>query len=184
MQVNPLRIDGVYEIVPKRIEDERGSFCETHNRMSLAAKGIDIEFVQDNQSHSTKVGTIRGLHFQKSPKEQDKIVRVLQGRIFDVAVDIRRSSGTFGHWVGLEISAKKWNQVLLPKGFAHGFVTLEPNTIVSYKVSDFYSHEHDRSIRFDDPSIGVNWPVAMDKLIISEKDAFAPLLADSDLDGG
>ncbi len=184
MQVNPLSIDGVYEIVPQRIEDERGSFCETYNRMSLAVKGIEIEFVQDNQSLSTKAGTIRGLHFQKNPKAQDKIVSVLQGRIFDVAVDIRRSSRTFGQWVGLEISAKKWNQILVPKGFAHGFVTLEPNTVVSYKVSDFHSQEHDRSIRFDDPSIGVNWQIDMGELTISEKDAVAPLLADSVLDEG
>jgi len=179
--VNPLGLEGVFEIVPQRIEDERGSFCETFNRKSLRNTGIDIEFVQDNQSISLEIGTLRGLHFQVSPKAQDKLIRVLQGRIYDVAVDIRRASPTFGRWIGLEISAEKWNQMFVPKGFAHGFVTLDPNTSVSYKVSEYYSQEHDRSIRFDDPHIGVNWPIDVSSLTVSEKDATAPMLVDSDL---
>lgn len=181
MLVNPLGLEGVFEIVPQRIEDERGFFCETYNRKSLRNTGIDIEFVQDNQSLSFEIGTLRGLHFQVSPKAQDKLIRVLQGRIYDVAVDIRRASPTFGRWIGLEISAEKWNQMFVPKGFAHGFVTLEPNTSVSYKVSEYYSQEHDRSIRFDDPHIGVNWPIDVSALTVSEKDAAAPMLVDADL---
>ena len=181
MLVNPLGLEGVFEFVPQRIEDERGFFCETYNRKSLRNTGIDIEFVQDNQSLSSETGTLRGLHFQASPKAQDKLIRVLQGRIYDVAVDIRRASPTFGRWIGLEISAEKWNQMFVPKGFAHGFVTLDPNTSVSYKVSEYYSQEHDRSIRFDDPHIGVNWPIDVSKLTVSEKDATAPMLVDSDL---
>ena len=181
MLVNPLGLEGVFEIVPQRLEDERGFFCETYNRKSLRNTGIDIEFVQDNQSISLEIGTLRGLHFQVSPKAQDKLIRVLQGRIYDVAVDIRRASPTCGRWIGLEISAEKWNQMFVPKGFAHGFVTLEPNTSVSYKVSEYYSQEHDRSIRFDDPHIGVNWPIDVSALTVSEKDAAAPMLVDADL---
>ncbi|GLQ18647.1 dTDP-4-dehydrorhamnose 3,5-epimerase [Maritalea porphyrae] len=182
MQVSSLGLDGVYEIFPNRFEDERGFFSETYNRNGLLDAGIETEFVQDNQSFSTAVGTMRGLHFQKSPKAQYKLVRVIKGRIFDVAVDIRRGSKTFGEWVGLEISEKKWNQILVPEGYAHGFVTLEANTIVAYKVSDFYSREHERSIRFDDPQIGVNWPIGARRMIVSAKDASAPSLEDSDLE--
>jgi dTDP-4-dehydrorhamnose 3,5-epimerase len=123
---------------------------------------------------------LRGLHYQLPPKAQDKLVRVVRGRIFDVAVDIREGSPTFGKWVGLELSAEKWNQILVPAGFAHGFVTLDPNTEVLYKVTDYYSPDHERSIRFDDPRIGIEWPIETSRLTLSAKDQAAPLLGDAE----
>src|SRR5690606_30872454 len=140
-------------ITPKKFGDDRGFFSETYNHAELVKHGVALDFVQDNQSYSAARGVLRGLHYQLPPFAQDKLVRVIRGRIFDVAVDIRRSSPTFGKWVGLDVSTQKWNQILVPKGFAHGFVTLEPDTEVVYKVTGVYSPEHDRNIRFDDPAI-------------------------------
>ncbi|WP_367715693.1 dTDP-4-dehydrorhamnose 3,5-epimerase [Nitratireductor sp. GISD-1A_MAKvit] len=128
MEVRPLGLEGVFEITPEKFGDERGYFSETYNQEKLAAHGIDLVFVQDNQSYSARKGVLRGLHYQLPPRAQDKLVRVLKGRIFDVAVDIRRDSATFGQWVGVELSEERWNQLLVPKGFAHGFVTLEEHT--------------------------------------------------------
>jgi dTDP-4-dehydrorhamnose 3,5-epimerase len=181
VEVRPLGLDGVVEILPRKFGDERGFFSETYNAQDLAACGIDLTFVQDNHSFSAAAGVLRGLHYQLAPKAQDKLVRVVQGRIFDVAVDIRKGSPTFAKWVGLELSAEKWNQILVPAGFAHGFVTLEPDTEVVYKVTDYYSPTHDRSISFDDPGIGIEWPVGKGQLQLSEKDRAAPLLADADI---
>lgn len=178
VEVRTLGLDGVCEVRPSRIGDERGFFSETWNAAKFAQAGIQVDFVQDNHSFSRARGVLRGLHFQTPPLAQDKLVRVLRGAIFDVAVDIRKNSPTFGKWVGLELSAKDWNQVFVPKGFAHGFITLEPDTEVAYKVSAPYSPAHDRSIRFDDPRIGVEWPVAASDIILSAKDAEAPMLAD------
>ena len=178
MEIARLGLEGVAEIRPKRLDDKRGFFSETWNADALAQAGIAIEFVQDNHSFSKARGVLRGLHFQTPPFAQDKLVRVIRGRIFDVAVDIRADSPDYGRWVGLEISAERWNQLFVPRGFAHGFVTLEPNTEVIYKVSSRYTPECDRSIRFDDPAIGIEWPVAHDELILSDKDRDAPLLAD------
>ncbi len=178
VDVRPLSIDGVVEITVPRHGDERGFFSEVYNRSALAEAGIDLTFVQDNHSRSKAVGVLRGLHYQEPPFAQDKLVRVSRGRIFDVAVDIRKDSPQFGQWVAVEISAEAWNQVLVPKGFAHGFVTLEPDTEVLYKVTAPYSASHDRSIRFDDPEIGIAWPIDKSELQLSEKDANAPLLND------
>lgn len=181
VEVRPLGLPGVFEIVPKKFGDERGFFSETYNAQALARHGIELAFVQDNHSLSAAVGVLRGLHYQLPPRAQDKLVRVVAGRILDVAVDIRRGSPTFAQWVALEVSAEKWNQILVPAGYAHGFVTLEPNTEVVYKVTDYYSPEHDRSIRFDDPEIGISWPFAPDQLRLSDKDRAAPLLADAEV---
>lgn len=177
MEIRELGLGGVLEIVPKRFGDARGFFSETYNASMFADRGIDLLFVQDNHSYSAQPGVVRGLHYQLPPRAQDKLLRVVRGRLFDVAVDIRRSSPTFGKWVGLEISAEKGNQILIPKGFAHGFLTLEPDTEVIYKVTDTYSPEHDRSIRFDDAAIGIAWPGIEGGLQLSDKDAKAPLLA-------
>lgn len=172
-----LGLDGVMEITPPRYDDERGFFCETYNANVFAAQGINLIFVQDNHSLSVSAGVMRGLHYQLPPRAQDKLLRVVRGRVFDVAVDIRRSSPDFGKWVGVELSAEVGNQILIPKGFAHGFVTLEPNTEVIYKVTDNYAPEQDRSIRFDDPAIGIIWPEIREDVQVSEKDATAPKLA-------
>lgn len=181
LHIHELELDGVFEILPPRFGDERGFFSETYNAKRLAEAGLNHVYVQDNHSLSAKKGVLRGLHYQLPPHAQDKLVRVTRGAIFDVAVDIRRSSPTFGKWVGCEVSAQKWNQLLVPRGFAHGFVTLEPDTEVIYKVTDFYVPELDRSIRFDDPQIGISWPVEVGSLTLSEKDRAAPFLADADL---
>ncbi len=175
-EIRPTTLEGVLEIVPARFGDARGFFSETYNAARLVQSGVDLTFVQDNHSLSARRGVLRGLHYQLPPRAQDKLVRVIRGAIFDVAVDIRRSSPTFAQWVGLELSAEKWNQLLVPKGFAHGFVTLTENTEVVYKVTDYYSPEHDRSIRYDDPNIAIEWPIAFVDLLLSEKDRTAASL--------
>ncbi|WP_354492146.1 dTDP-4-dehydrorhamnose 3,5-epimerase [Mesorhizobium robiniae] len=177
LEIRPLGLDGVLEIVPKRFGDARGFFIETYNAERFSDAGIDLRFVQDNHSYSAAAGVLRGLHYQLPPRAQDKLLRVVRGRIFDVAVDIRRVSKTFGKYVALEISAEKGNQILVPKGFAHGFVTLVPDTEVLYKVTDTYSPEHDRSIRFDDPDIGIEWPSTAGGFQLSDKDLKATTLA-------
>ena len=177
LEVRPLGLDGVLEIIPKRFGDARGFFVETYNAQRFSEAGIDLHFVQDNHSYSAAAGVLRGLHYQLPPRAQDKLVRVTRGRILDVAVDIRKGSGTFGKWVALEVSAEKGNQILVPKGFAHGFVTLVPDTEVLYKVTDTYSPEHDRSIRFDDATIGIDWPTLAGGFQLSDKDLGAPTLA-------
>ncbi|WP_341858167.1 dTDP-4-dehydrorhamnose 3,5-epimerase [Sinorhizobium medicae] len=181
LEVRPLSLGGVLEIVPRKFGDERGFFSETFNAETLAAQGVELSFVQDNHSYSALAGTLRGLHYQLPPKAQAKLVRVVRGRVFDVVVDIRKGSPSFAKWLGLELSAERWNQILVPAGFAHGFVTLEPETEVLYKVTEHYSAEHERSIRFDDPAIGIGWPVAADRLQLSAKDRNAALLNRSNL---
>lgn len=180
-EIRPTGLAGVLEIVPARFGDVRGFFSETYNAARLAEAGIDLTFVQDNHSLSARRGVLRGLHYQLPPRAQDKLVRVVRGAIFDVAVDIRRGSPTFSRWVGVELSAEKWNQLLVPKGFAHGFVTLTETTEVVYKVTDYYSPEHDRSIRYDDPDIAIDWPIASADLQLSEKDLAARRLAEADV---
>lgn len=172
----PLDLDGVIEILPDKKGDERGFFSETYKRDLFAENGIAADFVQDNHSFSRQRGVLRGLHYQLPPFAQAKLVRVTRGRVFDVAVDIRKGSPTFGKWTGLEVSAEKWNQLFIPAGFAHAFVTLEENTEFLYKVDAPYSPEHDRGIRYDDPDIDVDWPVAASDIILSSKDRNAPLL--------
>ncbi len=137
IEVRPLALEGVLEICPRKFGDDRGFFSETYNAESFAEAGITLQFVQDNHSLSAAKGVLRGLHYQLPPRAQDKLVRVVKGSILDVVVDIRSNSPTFRKWVSLEVSAKKWNQILVPKGFAHGFVTLEENTEVVYKVTDY-----------------------------------------------
>ena len=181
VQIRPLALPGVLEIVPRRFGDDRGVFCETWSAESFREAGLDLDFVQDNHSVSTARGVVRGLHYQLPPHAQDKLVRVVRGAIFDVAVDIRSDSPSFGKWVGIELSADKWNQLLVPKGYAHGFQTLEPDTEVIYKVTHRYSPSHDRSIRFDDPQLAIAWPIGPAEVQLSDKDARAPLLADAEL---
>ena len=165
---------------PKKFADKRGFFSELWSRRALSENGFDLDFVQDNQSLSHMAGTVRGLHYQSPPHAQDKLVRCGRGRLLDVAVDIRKGSPAYGKWVGVELSAENGKQLLVPKGFLHGFVTLEPDTEILYKCSDYYAPECDGAIRFDDPSIGINWGISSDHAIVSEKDAVAPFLKDFD----
>jgi dTDP-4-dehydrorhamnose 3,5-epimerase len=181
LEVRPLRLDGVLEIRPRRIGDDRGFFSETWNAERLGEHGVRLNFVQDNHSYSAAKGVLRGLHYQMPPYAQDKLVRVVKGAVLDVAVDIRKGSPSFARWVALEVSARDWNQILIPKGFAHGFVTLEPDTEVIYKVTSHYSADHDRSIRFDDADIGVDWPLPASELQLSDKDRNAPLLRQAEV---
>jgi dTDP-4-dehydrorhamnose 3,5-epimerase len=180
IEVRETALAGVLEIRTQRFSDERGFFSETWNEEAWREAGIALKFVQDNHSLSRSPGVLRGLHFQRPPQAQDKLVRVTRGSVYDVAVDIRRTSPTFGQWVGVTLSSEAWNQLLIPRGFAHGFVTLEPDTEVQYKVTAPYSPEHDRCVRFDDPAIGVDWPMQADQLTLSDKDRAAPALADVD----
>lgn len=174
------RLEGVVVITPRRMEDERGSFCETYNRKTLSDLGFEIDFLQDNHSISRRVGTVRGLHYQTPPFAQTKLVRVARGAIFDVAVDIRSGSPTFGQWVGVELSSDNGMQLLVPAGFAHGFCTLIPDTEVIYKVDAYYSQPCDRSIFWNDRDIGIDWPIAPDQAVLSDKDARAMAFADYD----
>ena len=178
VELRALDIAGVCEIRTRRFADERGFFSETWNADSWAEAGLTTQFVQDNHSLSHRAGVLRGLHFQTPPFAQEKLVRVTRGSIFDVAVDLRRDSASFSKYVALVVSAAEWNQLLIPEGFAHGFLTLEPDTEVQYKVSRPYSATHDRAIRYDDPAIAIDWPIAAEKVILSDKDRAAPLLAD------
>ncbi len=163
---------------PKKHGDHRGFFSEVYSKKTLVAAGISIDFVQDNHSLSVERGTLRGLHFQVPPFAQDKLVRVVRGSVFDVAVDLRRGSPTYGKHVSMILSAEEWNQILVPIGFAHGLVTLEPDTEVIYKVSNYYSAEHDKGLLWNDPALGIEWPVAEDEAILSAKDKVQPRLAD------
>ncbi|KFI28474.1 dTDP-4-dehydrorhamnose 3,5-epimerase [Haematobacter missouriensis] len=180
MQIEETTLPGVVIITPKRFGDDRGYFSETYNLKALSDLGISTPFVQDNQSLSRQVGTVRGLHFQRPPHAQAKLVRVLQGRILDVAVDVRKGSPHYGKWVGVELSAEDGRQLLIPAGFLHGFVTREPDTLVFYKCSDYYAPECDGAVRFDDSDIGIDWGISPDDAVLSAKDAAAPAFADFD----
>ncbi len=162
----------------RRFEDERGFFSETFRRDRLREAGIDADFVQDNHSLSRRRGTIRGLHFQSPPHAQAKLVRVTRGAIFDVAVDIRHRSPTFGQHVSAVISAERWNQIYVPAGFAHGFCTLEPETEVVYKVDCVYAPDHDLGLLWNDPELGIDWPVGPEEAVLSDKDREHPPLAE------
>ena len=164
-------------IKPTRHEDERGFFSETYSRRRYKEFGIDMDFVQDNHSFSLEPGTLRGLHFQAPPNAQGKLVRCGKGAIFDVAVDIRKGSPTFGDWAGYELTEENGHQLYVPVGFAHGFVTLNPGSELVYKCTDYYAPQAEGSIRWDDPTIGIEWPFA-DKIILNERDAIAPLFRD------
>lgn len=180
MNIIKTKVEDVLIIEPNIFGDHRGWFTETYSKAKFKEFGIDIEFVQDNHSMSAQKGTLRGLHFQTNPKAQTKLVRCTKGRILDVAVDLRKGSPTYKQWVSVELSEDNKKQLLIPKGFAHGFLTLTDNVEVQYKVDEYYAPECDRSIRFDDPEIGVDWGI-LDP-ILSEKDLKAPLLKDSDVD--
>ena len=177
MELQALPLVGLVSVQPKRHGDGRGFFAEAYNRERYVASGLNANFVQDNHSVSTAVGTLRGLHFQAPPHAQAKLVRCGRGAIFDVAVDIRRGSPTHGKWVGEVLSEENGKQLFIPEGFAHGFVTLEPNSEIVYKCSDYYAPETEGSLRWDDPDIGIEWPLTGDP-VLSEKDAIAPFLAD------
>ena len=166
-------------IRPERHSDDRGWFAETYNSQRLADLGIEVEFVQDNHSLSRDAFTLRGLHFQRPPQAQAKLVRCVRGRIFDVVVDIRAGSPTYGNWVGATLSAEGGEQLMVPTGFAHGFLTLEPDCEVIYKCSDFYARESDAGLRWNDPEIAIDWPLpSHEKVILSDKDHKQPFLAE------
>ena len=179
MNVTETKLPGVRLLEPRRLGDERGFFSESWNRKTFLDHGIDMDFVQDNHSLSATVGTVRGLHFQSPPHAQAKLVRCGRGRLFDVAVDIRKGSPTFGQWVGYELSFENGLQLLIPAGFLHGFITREPDTEIIYKCSDYYAPDCDGAVRFDDPDLGIDWGLSGDP-VLSEKDANAPLMADFD----
>jgi dTDP-4-dehydrorhamnose 3,5-epimerase len=178
LKVEATAIADVKVITPDRFGDHRGFFSETYNRQRFAEAGILTEFVQDNHSMSAAVGTVRGLHFQSAPFAQDKLIRVVRGRILDVAVDIRRSSATYGQHVAVELSAENGRQLLVPIGFAHGFCTLESNTEIQYKVSAYYSAANDHGLLWNDAALGIDWPVDPSATTLSDKDRQQPLLAD------
>jgi dTDP-4-dehydrorhamnose 3,5-epimerase len=169
-------------IIPQRFEDERGWFAETWNQDRFLKLGATAQFCQDNQSVSVKAGTIRGLHFQRTPHAQAKLVRCLKGRIFDVAVDLRRESPTFKRWVGAELSAEQGNQLFVPSGFGHAFLTLEDDCHVAYKVDAYYAPHSDGGIRWDDPELAIDWPMISGAPILSDKDASLPMLSDAEFD--
>ncbi|WP_156678071.1 dTDP-4-dehydrorhamnose 3,5-epimerase [Sphingomonas profundi] len=164
-------------IRPKRFADDRGWFSETYHQRRLAEQGIDTVFCQDNHSLSRPVGTLRGLHFQAPPHAQAKLVRCVRGSIWDVAVDVRNGSPTFGQWVAATLSADNGDQLFMPAGFAHGFVTLEPDSEVIYKVDDYYAPDCDGGIAWDDPDIALPWPAPADGPVLSDKDRRLPRLA-------
>lgn len=178
LHIRYLEFKGIVEITPKRYGDERGFFSEVYNEKLLKEAGINTKWVQDNVSLSPSRGTIRGLHFQEPPMAQDKLVRVSRGRILDVVVDIRTDSETFGKSLTVEISAEKWNQLLVPAGFAHGLITLKDNTEVHYKVSNFYSPEHDKGILWSDPELDIDWGVDTGEVLVSPKDQVQPKISE------
>ena len=179
MELRETEIPDVKILKPKKFGDHRGFFSETYNKKILSELGIDMDFVQDNHSLSVEKGVIRGLHYQTPPFAQDKLVRVVHGAILDVAVDMRKSSPTFGKHITVVISADNWEQILVPAGFAHGFCTLEENTEVIYKVTNYYAPDHDTGIRWNDPDLGIDWPVNEDEAILSDKDKTQPFFSEA-----
>ncbi|MBI1392451.1 MAG: dTDP-4-dehydrorhamnose 3,5-epimerase [Alphaproteobacteria bacterium] len=178
MEISELGIPGVFTLAPRRFEDDRGYFVETYTKNKFDALLEGLEFVQDNESYSRDRHTVRGLHYQSPPHAQDKLVRVVRGRIFDVVVDVRKASPTYGQWVGKELSDANGLQLLAPKGFLHGFMTLEPDTIVAYKVTAFYHGPSDGGVYWASPELGVDWPVGEGEATLSDKDARAGRFAE------
>ena len=177
MKFAPTALADVVLVEPARFGDDRGYFSETYKAAAMAEHGLPTDYCQDNESLSRTPGTVRGIHFQLPPFAQAKLVRVVAGSIYDVAVDLRRSSPTFGQFVGAELSAINGHQLLIPAGFGHAFCTLEPNTTVSYKVNAAYSPESEGAVRWNDPTLGIPWPDVAGS-VVSDKDAAAPTLAD------
>ncbi|MBN7787207.1 dTDP-4-dehydrorhamnose 3,5-epimerase [Ponticoccus gilvus] len=178
MEHETTALPGVRVLTPRRFGDARGFFSETWNRDTMRGIGIDVDFVQDNHSLSREAGVIRGLHFQAPPHAQDKLVRVVAGRVLDVVVDIRRGSPGYGQWSAIELSAENGRQVFIPKGFLHGFITLEPETELFYKCSDFYAPDCDGAVHFADPDLGIDWGIDPARAILSDKDRAAQAFAD------
>ena len=170
MDIRNLDLPGLILLRPRRFSDARGYFAETYNEKGFQAAGITARFVQDNQSFSAKRGTIRGLHFQLPPAAQAKLVRVLQGSVHDVAVDLRVGSPSYGRWIGETLTASGGEQLFVPRGFAHAFCTLEPGTVVAYKVDEFYAPASDSGLIWNDPALAIAWPVASDDIVLSDKD--------------
>ncbi|MFB9974596.1 dTDP-4-dehydrorhamnose 3,5-epimerase [Allobacillus sp. SKP2-8] len=179
MKFTKTKLNEVVVVEPKVFGDHRGWFMETYNELNFSEAGINVKFVQDNQSFSAAKGTLRGLHYQLNPKAQTKLVRCTKGAIYDVAVDIRKGSSTFGKWFGIELTAENKKQLLIPKGFAHGFMALTKDVEVQYKVDELYAPECDRGIIWNDPTIGIKWPMDIDP-ILSGKDEKAPVLNDAE----
>ena len=179
MDITPLYLEGASIIEPKVHGDHRGFFMESYNEETFKKKGIQHNFVQDNHSLSAESGVLRGLHYQLNPKAQTKLVRVISGAIYDVIVDIRKNSPTFGKWIGVILSGDNKRQLLVPSGFAHGFCTLVPQTQVIYKVDEYYSPEHDRGILWNDPALNIDWPIR--NPVLSDKDKRHPVLANAEL---
>ncbi|MBZ8117573.1 dTDP-4-dehydrorhamnose 3,5-epimerase [Roseovarius sp. LXJ103] len=180
MQIEKTALEGVLILTPQRHGDARGFFSESWNRARMQAAGIETDFVQDNHSLSEASGTVRGLHFQTPPHAQVKLVRCGRGALWDVVVDIRRGSPTYGHWTGCDLSFENGRQLLVPAGFAHGFVTRAPGTEIVYKCSDYYAPDCDRALAFDDPNLGIDWGVGRAEAQLSAKDAAAPGFAGLD----
>jgi dTDP-4-dehydrorhamnose 3,5-epimerase len=178
MQVIETEIQGPRILVPNKIGDQRGFFSEVYSQKQLAVAGIAVQFIQDNHSLSVHKNVVRGLHYQLAPKAQDKLVRVVRGSILDIVVDIRRKSPTFGRHVRVVLSVENWKQIFVPAGFAHGFITLEPNTEVVYKVNEEYSPEHERAFRWNDPALKIDWGVDESQAILSPRDQKHPMLKD------
>lgn len=180
MQIEHTKLPGVVIITPARFGDSRGFFSESWSASRMADAGLHFEFVQDNHSLSEAAGTVRGLHFQAPPFAQTKLVRCGRGSLMDVAVDIRKGSPSFGQWVAVELSYENGRQLLVPRGFLHGFTTLEPNTEVIYKCDNGYAPECDGAVRFDDVDVGIDWGLDPKEAILSDKDAAAPFMKDFD----
>lgn len=178
MQFKKTKLPGVFLIFPQRVGDARGYFMETFRLNVFKREVGPFDFVQENKSFSAEVGTVRGLHYQLSPKAQGKLVSCAAGALLDVAVDIRQGSPTYGQTVTAELTAENNCQLWIPPGFAHGFCTLSADTMISYKVTDYYSSEHDRGILWSDPALAIDWPVAAYKAVLSEKDKTQPRLSE------
>ncbi len=174
MEITRLAIPDVVLMKPRRFADDRGYFAESWNGKRLREAGFDFSFVQDNEPYSAKVNTVRGLHYQSPPSAQAKLVRVVRGAVLDVAVDIRRGSPTYGKWVSASLTAAEGEQLLVPRGFLHGFITLQDDTLVSYKVDSYYAADCDGAVRFDDPLLAVDWGIDPKDAVLSQKDAKAP----------
>lgn len=173
MNVKETGIDGLLIVEPRVLKDSRGYFFESYHREDLSLAGISYNFIQDNQSRSS-YGVIRGLHFQKDPHAQAKLIRVCEGAIFDVVVDIRQGSPSYGRWYGVELSAENFLQLMIPGGFAHGFAVLSDHALIQYKCDHYYHPESESGIRFDDPDLGIDWRIDMEKALVSEKDLMLP----------
>ena len=178
MEFRTFELEGPLEIVPRKIVDDRGYFSEIFRQAPFAERAGSIEFVQDNQSLSVREGTVRGIHFQSHPCAQGKLVRCLAGSVLDLAVDLRRDSPTYGRWISTTLTSEENNQLWIPVGFGHAFCTLQPNSVISYRVTNYYSPDHDKGVAWDDPDIAIDWPGVADPETLSAKDRKQPALAE------